>query len=162
MLIEYANYVLKEGYKYPFANNEYSEIVYYTEDDSIFKIVNESFIIKKTIDQMLMAGYFDQYNKKAVKNIFENKLCYFLFDDFQNKYSMKVYFDENEKNLFSSEFQNILIAKQCVVFKMILSDLEYISIESMEHKDKIKDGDYIETFWMYNLTFDKEQLDNIK
>ena len=87
MLMQYEFYPLKDGVVYPFVNNEYSEIVYDMTNDFLLDIVREDAIITKTVDQVLNAGYLDQYNKEVIRNIFSgHQNIYFIYDEEQEKY----------------------------------------------------------------------------
>ena len=155
MLIKYENYPLKEGASYPFVMGEYSELIY-EGDDSIFNIVDESKIIVKTIDQLLSVGYFDQYNKDLIKEIFTNYKCYFIYDEEDEKYCMKVLFNDREKSLFQKKFRDILIKGTYVLYHNEWNGYHYISLD--DPYNITNDGQIID-LWHYSLGFSRNILE---
>lgn len=156
MLMQYEFYPLKDGVVYPFVNNEYSEIIYDMTNDFLFDIVREDAIIIKTVDQLLNAGYLDQYNKEVVRVMFAKQPnIYFVYDEEQEKYRILFLFTDEEKEQFSEKFQSILQHFECVVSV----NPSYISLDDINKKDTMTGDDYIGSFWLYNLMFTEEFLE---
>ena len=156
MLMQYEFYPLKDGVVYPFVNNEYSEIVYDMTNDFLLDIVREDAIITKTVDQVLNAGYLDQYNKEVIRNIFSgHQNIYFIYDEEQEKYRVLFLFTDEEKEQLSENFQSILQHFECVVSVNSF----YLSLDDISKKDTMTGDDYIGSFWLYNLMFTEEFLE---
>jgi hypothetical protein len=157
MLIKYENYQLKEGIGYPFVDGEYSEVIY-DGDESVFDIVDESKIIIKTIDQLLKAGYFDQYSLDYMREIFEGYKCYFIYDEEEEKYCMKILFSDEERNHFQKLFRNILIKATYVEYHNDYNGFKYISLD--DPHNPAPDG-VVKDYWCYSLGFTKNILESM-
>jgi hydroxymethylpyrimidine pyrophosphatase-like HAD family hydrolase len=156
MLMQYEFYPLKDNMQYPFENNGYSEIVYDMVNTDLFHIVKDGAVITKTVDQILNAGYLDQYNKEAIREIFKDHPdIYFVYNTEQEKYCVEFLFTDEEKAKLSERFQSILQHLVCVVF----IDSFYISLNNINKKDDMTGDDYIGSFWIYSLMFTKEVLE---
>lgn len=162
MLTEHRNYILKPGVVYPFNYGAYSEIIY-DKDTSLLNIVDPSTIIKKNIVEILNAGYFDQYDKENMIQVYKDRDCIFVYDDDEESYCMLVYFTEEEYESFSEGFKNILMKKDVIV--NYGSNVEgfdnFISFEDLDKAERHPECE-IKSFWMYSLKFSKEQLENMK
>ena len=156
MLMQYEFYPLKDGATYPFVDGEYSEIVYDMSNEYLFYIVREDAIIIRTIDQVLNAGYLDQYNKDVIRELFStNPKCYFVYNEEQERYCILFLFTDEEKNQLSKNFQSILQHLECVVSV----NSNYLSLDDINKKDTMSGDDYIGSFWLYNLSFSKKILE---
>lgn len=156
MLMQYEFYPLKDGATYPFVDGKYSEIVYDMTNEDLFDIVREDAIIIKTIDQVLNAGYLDQYSKDVIRKLFStNPKCYFVYNEEQERYCVLFLFTDEEKNQLSKNFQSILQHLECIV----AVNSNYISLNDINKKDAMFGDDYIGSFWLYSLSFSKKILE---
>lgn len=137
-----------------------SDYIGYTGENSIYdsetlKEADPSFIIEKTVDQLLLHNYLDIENPDYMRKLFNGYRCYFIYSYIYCKYCLPIYFTEEELQSMSENFKDSLWKERFYLIAM--PEIKKLDLARYHAGSDIS----LQKYGTYKILLTKNELDNL-